>query len=129
MLPKNLLAIIQSRKVSRLRQNDFRKPVVYIMDQELRRRDLKNKIKLEGGESPYNGELPEYPCRLIRDSNKKVCKIVYGEGTGLEWSEELIRNSQDKVFRIKTIYPDKSEKTIELFKNIDNKVELVDYVK
>lgn len=112
-----------------MRQNDFRKPVVYIMDQELRRRDLKNKIKLDSEETPYKGEFPEYPCRLVRDSNKKVCKVIYGEGTGLEWSEELIRNSQDKVFRIKTIYPDKSEKTIELFKNMENKVELVDYVK
>lgn len=112
-----------------MRQNDFRKPVVYIIDQELRRRDLKNKIKLDSEETPYKGELPEYPCRLVRDSDKRVCKVVYAECTNLEWSEELIRNSQDKVYMIKTTYPDKSQETIELFKNMDGKVELIDYVK
>ncbi|AAO35683.1 hypothetical protein K144313037_p20090 (plasmid) [Clostridium tetani] len=110
-----------------MKQNDFRKPVVYILDQELRRRDLKNKIKFEGGEE-YKGELPEYPVRLVRDTNKKVIKCIYAENTELEWSEELIRNTEGKVYKIKTIYPNKSEKAIELFKNPDNRVELIDYV-
>lgn len=112
-----------------MRQNDFRKPVVYIIDQELRRKDLKNKIKFEDEKNLYRGKLPEYPCRLIRDSDKRVYKIVYAAGTNLEWSEELIRNSNNKVFRIKTIYPDRAEETIELFKDIDNKVKLIDYLK
>ncbi|NOH14880.1 hypothetical protein [Clostridium cochlearium] len=110
-----------------MKQNDFRKPVVYILDQELRKRDLKNKIKLEGGEE-YKGELPEYPVRLVRDETKKVIKCIYAENTELQWSEELIRNTEGKVYRIKTIYPDKTEKIIELFKNIDDRVELIDYV-
>ena len=110
-----------------MKQNDFRKPVVYILDQELRKRDLKNKMKLEGGEE-YKGELPEYPVRLVRNESKKVIKCIYAENTELEWMEELIRNTEGKVYRIKTIYPDKTEKTIELFKNIDDRVELIDYV-
>lgn len=110
-----------------MKQNDFRKPVVYILDQELRKRNLKNKIKLEGGEE-YKGELPEYPVRLVRNESKKVIKCIYAENTELEWMEELIRNTEGKVYRIKTIYPDKTEKTIELFKNIDDRVELIDYV-
>jgi len=110
-----------------MKQNDFRKPVVYILDQELRKRDLKNKMKLEGGEE-YKGELPEYPVRLVRNESKKVIKCIYAENTELEWMEELIRNTEGKVYRIKTTYPDKTEKTIELFKNIDDRVELIDYV-
>ena len=110
-----------------MKQNDFRKPVVYILDQELRKRNLKNKIKLESGED-YKGELPEFPVRLIRNADKKVIKCIYAEGTSLEWSEELIRNIEDKVYRIKTTYPDGSFKTIELFKNTDNKVETIKYV-
>lgn len=97
-----------------MRQNDFRKPVVYILEQELRRRDLKNKIKLEGGEE-YKGELPEFPVRLIRNTDKKVIKCIYAEGTSLEWSEELIRNTENKVYRIKVTFPDKTEQLRELY--------------
>lgn len=113
-----------------MKQNDFRKPVVYILDQELRKRDLKNKIRLGDDtiNEEYNGELPEYPVRLVRDETGKVSKVIYAEYTELEWREELIRNAEGKVYRIKTIYPDNTEKTIELFKNNENKVEIIDYV-
>lgn len=107
---------------------DFRKPVVYILDQELRKRNLRNKIQVDGGDSKYKGELPEYPVRLVRDMNKKVIKCIYAENTELQWEEELIRNSQGKVYKIKTIYPDKTHKTVELFKNSDNRVETIEYV-
>ncbi|WP_315114564.1 hypothetical protein [uncultured Clostridium sp.] len=110
-----------------MRQNDFRKPVRYIIDQELRKRDLRNKIYMDGDEE-YKGELPEYPCRLVRNENKKVIKCIYAENTELQWEEELIRNREGKVYRIKTTYPDGSFKILELFKNIDNKVETIEYV-
>ncbi|KIE46938.1 hypothetical protein U732_1129 [Clostridium argentinense CDC 2741] len=111
-----------------MRQNDFRKPVVYILDQELRKRDLRNKIRLDGEKEEYKGDLPQYPCRLVRDESKKVIKCIYAENTGLQWEEELIRNIEGKVYRIKTTYPDGNFKTIELFKNIDGKVETIKYV-
>jgi hypothetical protein len=95
------------------RQNDFRKPVEYILDQELRKRNLKNKISID--DEGYKGELPEFPCRLERDENKKVIKCIYTEGTELEWSEELIRNVEGKVYRIKVTFPDGTTELRELF--------------
>ncbi|EQB3101455.1 hypothetical protein ACYIU4_002818 [Clostridium botulinum] len=112
-----------------MKQNDFRKPVVYILDQELRRRDLKNKIKLEGGEE-YKGELPEYPVKLIRDNNKKVIRCIYAEGTSLEWSEELIRNTEGRVYRLKIVFPNKTEELRELYDDDgDLKLDRYDNVK
>ncbi|PRR77699.1 hypothetical protein CLLI_22630 [Clostridium liquoris] len=106
---------------------NFREPVVYILNQELRKRNFKNQINTQ--EDPiYSGELPEYPCRIIRDSNNKAYKFIYANGTDLQWEEELIRDSGGKVCRIKTIYPDGNSKTIQLIKNTDNKLEIIDYV-
>ncbi|MBU3208513.1 hypothetical protein KPL28_02550 [Clostridium algidicarnis] len=110
------------------KMNDFRKPVVYILDQELRKRDLKNKLRLSTGEERgYKGELQEYPLELIRNSDKKVAKILYGIGVK-KWEEELIRNAEGKVYRIKTTYPDKSTKTIQINKNGERQVISVTYV-
>lgn len=108
-----------------MRSMNFREPVEYIIRQHEKKRNTH--IVVDDDEN-YKGELPEYPCRLIRNENKKVVKIIYAGNTELEWSEELIRNSEDKVYQIKTTYPDKTEKTIELFKNTDNRVETIDYV-
>lgn len=107
---------------------NFREPVVYILDQELRKRNFKNKINTQE-EQPYVGQLPEYPCRLVRsETTKKVVKIIYAEGTELEWSETLIRNTEGRVYRVKTIYPNKSEKVIQLNKNGEQQVVSITYV-
>ncbi|ADK16167.1 hypothetical protein [Clostridium ljungdahlii] len=107
---------------------NFREPVVYVLDQELRKRNLKNKISIDTGDQPYSGELVEYPVQLVRDSNtKKVVKCIYGTGTD-QWSEELIRDTNGKVYRIKTTYPDGSTKTIQINKGLDNLVDNIDYV-
>jgi len=111
-----------------MRQNDFRKPVEYIIDQELKKRNLRGKINVNSNDNEYKGGLPEYPVKLIRNSDKKVEKVIYAEGTKLQWSEELIRNTEGKIYRVKTIYPDKTEKIIQLFKDIDSKVETIDYI-
>ncbi|MFL0197269.1 hypothetical protein ACJDU8_17140 [Clostridium sp. WILCCON 0269] len=107
---------------------NFREPVVYVLNQELRKRDLKNKISIDTGTSEYTGELVEYPVQLIRDSStKKVTKCVYGIGTD-QWSEELIRNSDGQVYQVKTTYPDGSTKTVQINKDSNNLVDNIDYV-
>ena len=108
-----------------MKQNDFRVPVVYILDQELRKRNLRNKIKFDGGD--YD-TLPDYPCRLIRNENGIVTEIIYAENTDSEWKEKLIRNVDNKVYQIETTYPNGETDTIELFKDANNKVNFVDYI-
>ena len=107
---------------------NFRDPVVYILNQELRKRNVGNRISIDTGEQPYTDELVEYPVQLIRDSNtKKVVKCIYGTGSE-EWSEELIRDSSGKVYRIKTTYPDDSTKTVQINKDSNNLIDNIDYV-
>ncbi|MBU3185665.1 hypothetical protein [Clostridium estertheticum] len=105
---------------------NFREPVEYIIKRYDKRKNTK--ITVEDDADKFKVELPEYPCRLVRGANKKVNKVIYAEGTGSEWSEELIRGIKGKVFQIKTTYPDKSSKTVELFKDLDNRVETIKYV-
>ncbi|MBU3171347.1 hypothetical protein [Clostridium estertheticum] len=105
---------------------NFREPVEYIIKRYDKKRNTK--ITVEDDADKFKVELPEYPCRLVRNVNKKVNKVIYAEGTGVEWSEELIRGNDGKVFQIKTTYPDKSSKTVELFKNVNNSVETIKYV-
>ncbi|MEY7998600.1 hypothetical protein AB8U03_00040 [Clostridium sp. Mt-5] len=107
---------------------NFREPVLYVLNQELRKRNLRNKVSIDTGEQPYKGELVEYPVKLMRDpSTKKVIKCVYGTDTD-QWSEELIRDSSGKVYRIKTTYPDGSIKTVQINKDSDNLVDNIDYI-
>lgn len=108
-----------------MKQNDFRVPVVYILDQELRKRNLRNKIKFDS--SDYDS-LPDYPCRLIRNEKGIVTEIIYAENTDSEWKEKLIRNADNKVYQIEMTYPNGETDTIELFKDANNKVNFIDYV-
>lgn len=98
---------------------NFRVPVTYILDQELRKRNFKNQINT--GSNNYT-DLPEFPCKFIRDSvTNKVNSIIYAKDTKLEWSQEFLRDNNDNVFRIRTNFPDSSYEIIEIFK-IDNVV-------
>lgn len=109
-----------------MQETNFRRPVEYI----IKRYHQKNNthiVEVTDAEKD-NLNLPEYPCRLVRSSDGKVEKVIYAEGTELEWSEELIRDADGKVYQIKITYPDGSYKTIELFKNDDDKVETIDYI-
>lgn len=58
---------------------------------------------------PYYPELPEYPCKLIRDSNGKVIEVQYGEDPrGYVWRQILHRDATGKVDYIKQENPDGS---------------------
>lgn len=106
---------------------NFRKPVTYILEQELRKKEFKNKINTVDTQEKI-GDLSDYPCKFLRDSNKKVCKIVYGEDP-YSWSEEFIRDSSDKVVKVKTIYPNGNIKYIKINKTFDGMIGSIEYVK
>ncbi len=99
-----------------------RDPIVYVLDQELRKRNLKNKLQMQNCDL-WDGSLVEYPVQLIRDSSNKVIKCIYGVGEQ-QWSEELIRDSSNKVYEILVTYPDSSQHTI----HIHRTGKLVDFV-
>ena len=99
-----------------------RDPIVYVLDQELRKRNLKNKLQMENG-NLWDGSLVEYPVQLIRDSNNKVIKCIYGVGEQ-QWSEEIMRGSDNKVYQILVTHPDSSQRTI----HIHRTGKLVDFV-
>lgn len=104
---------------------NFRDPVVYILNQELRKRNVGNKISVDTGEQPYTGQLVEYPIQLIRDADtKKVVKCIYGTDSD-QWSEELIRDGSGKVYQIKTTYPDGSIETVQINKGSNNLVDTI----
>jgi sirohydrochlorin ferrochelatase len=103
---------------------NFRKPVVYVLEQELRKRSLGNRITVDAGEQQYNGELAEYPVQFLRDSDKKIIKCIYGVADE-QWSEELIRDSNGKVYQIKATYPNGSVETIQINKGSDNLVDTI----
>ncbi|NMM62365.1 hypothetical protein HBE96_06615 [Clostridium sp. P21] len=99
---------------------NFRDPVVYVLNQELRKRNLRNKVSIEPG---WDGELIQYPVELIRDSNKKVTKIIYATGAD-QWSQKLIRDGTGKIYQVKTTFPDSSTETIQInrFDNVVNTI-------
>src|SRR3712207_6143569 len=104
---------------------NFREPVEYIVSRHEKKKNTKISV-IENANDP-NLNLPEYPVRLLRDETKKVIKIIYSEGTDSQWSRELIRNSKGQVYKMKTIFPDSSSKTVKVFRN-SNLVEYIDYV-
>ncbi|WPC42968.1 hypothetical protein [Clostridium sp. JS66] len=93
---------------------NFREPVVYVLDQEFRKRNLKNKISIDNTE--WNGELETYPIELIRNENNIVVKILHGVGVS-QWSEEFIKNSDEQVEKIKYTYPDETSEIIQLIRD------------
>lgn len=102
---------------------NFRDPVVYVLNQELRKRNLRNKVSIEPG---WDGELIQYPIKLIRDSNKKVTKIIYATGED-QWFQELIRDGTGKIYQVKTTFPDSSTETMQVNRVsslVDNLVEI-----
>ncbi|AKA70127.1 hypothetical protein [Clostridium scatologenes] len=95
---------------------NFRDPVVYVLNQELRKRNLKNKLSIDNGDTEWNGELETYPIELVRDENNIVIKCLHGVGVA-QWSEEFIRNEDGIVAKILMTYPDATTNTIQLIRD------------
>ncbi|KEH99964.1 hypothetical protein [Clostridium botulinum] len=108
-----------------MKRMNFRDPVEYIVKRYEKKIGTKISVILDADNPNLN--LPEYPVKLVRDNTKKVVKVIYAEDTSSEWSKELIRNSEGYVYKIKTIFPDGSSKTVEIFKS-DNMVDNINYV-
>lgn len=92
-----------------------RDPIVYVLNQELRKRNLKDNLQLDA-EAGWDGTLVEYPVQLIRDENNKVVKCLYGVGDE-QWSEEIIRDDNNIATAVKTTYPDGSVKTVHIHRS------------
>lgn len=90
-----------------------------------KRRTLSDNEPQNGGEllesgGMYNAELPENPCKLLRDEKGRVYKCIYGEfeelseeddGTQIIWQQEIIRDASGKTIAIEATYPDGSTST------------------
>lgn len=102
--------------------NNFREPVEYIIKQYWR----KKLLRIKGDDDAVNDELPQYPFKIIRNSDNKAEKIIYAEGEAMEWSEELIRDWRGKVTRIKVTLPKIDDETdyyyIDLARNQNDQV-------
>lgn len=88
--------------MSKLGFKNFRDPVVYVLDQELRKRNFKNSIKTSSKEYRV---LEEYPCKVVRDSKGLVTRCIYGDTLSNQWFEDIIRDGKGKVSMIKITYP------------------------
>ena len=75
---------------------------------------------------PISADLPEYPCKLIRDAGGKVNEIQYGESsTGYVWRQLLVRFADGKIDKIIQENPDGSFNIV-LHRGLNNKIELID---
>jgi hypothetical protein len=83
-----------------------------------------------GGSSvtpPYYPELPEYPCKIIRDATGKVTEVQYGETPrGYVWRQILVRGTDGKLDYIKQENPDGSFNIVFHRDTTTGKVEEVD---
>lgn len=120
--------------------NDYREPIEYVVDRYFKRQkwyDSNNldseKTQLKAGEF-IDDSLPDIPCKIIRDEKEQAYKFIYGEIDLLEtdeecspviWQQEIIRNSNGIVEKIKTTYPDGSSVEEELIR--DNNGLVSDY--
>ncbi len=120
---------------------DYREPIERVVDKYFENKrwhsENSNELLITNGTSiqaglPNNLDLPEAPCKLFRNEQGQVDKIIYGNFESLEseeeccpmvWQEELIRNEQGQVVKILTTYPDGSVSETELIRNEDGKVE------
>lgn len=114
---------------------DFMRPAKIIFDRLDQQRNKRIVINGHDGTShsvssvfpPFYPDLPEYPCKLIRDAaTGKVTEVQYGEGSrGFMWRQILVRGADGKLDHIKQENPDGSFNIV-LHRNIGtNKVELV----
>ncbi|WP_129596039.1 hypothetical protein [Anaerophilus nitritogenes] len=118
---------------------DFRDPIEYVVNQYFQEKKMIG-LNSDGEDSGYtlNGSfyqddnLPDEPVYIIRDEDKRVKKVVYGnvdilledeEADPIIWMEELIRDNHGKVEKIKVVYPDGEELVKEIKRNENGKVE------
>lgn len=74
-----------------------------------------------------DASLPEYPCRLIRDSNGKVIEFQYGENEdgSYIWRQLLIKDENGRVTRITQENPDDTFDIV-FNRDVNDKVDVID---
>lgn len=115
---------------------DFMQPAKIIFDRLEQQKNKKIVINGNDGSShgggsvtpPYYPDLPEYPCKLIRDATTgKVTEVQYGESSrGFVWRQILVRGADGKLDHIKQENPDGSFNIVLHRNATTHKVELVD---
>jgi hypothetical protein len=108
-------------------------PTKTIFDRLYNQRNQKVVVNGNGGVNgkdvppPFYPDLPEYPCKLIRNADNKVVEIRYGNDSqkGYVWRQFIHRSSTTgKVDYIEQENPD-GKFHIVLNRNSDDKVEVI----
>ena len=116
---------------------DYKEPIEYVVDNYFKRQRFLT-LNRRGAEGhPLNQSaapdfiLPEVPVFLIRDTDNKVRKVIYGnvellmldeDSDPVIWQEELVRDTYGKVVQLITTYPDGEAVTTELSRDSDGRV-------
>ena len=122
--------------------NDYREPIVYVVERFFAQRRMSESNSSSFGEMsllgglPPDSTLPTEPTHLVRNTNGVVEKIIYGDFDLLQnhnendefdpviWQQELIREN-DKVVAITTTYPNGATVTKTLVWDSNNKLDRV----
>lgn len=103
------------------RFNDVRGPIEHVVDQYfLKKKMLKDNTEEDNynpnGSNYIDDVLPTVPVFIIRDSEDKAYRFIYGnvdallnedeESDPIIWQEELVRDNTSRVTSIITTYPD-----------------------
>lgn len=116
---------------------DFMQPAKTVFDRLYQQKNQRVVINGNDGSKsanvipPFYPNLPEYPCKLVRDAAGKVTEIQYGLDTmrapnkRYVWRQIIHRGNDGKVDYIEQENPDGSF-DITFHRNADNKVEIID---
>ncbi len=120
---------------------DYRKPISYIVDQELAKKKFiesnrSGSTSISGisfqTASIVNEKMPESPIFFVRDNLDRVKKIIYGnteveeEGMNEVGTEEFITDTSGRIIRIIQTYPSGMQVHINLNRNSAGKVEFIE---
>lgn len=100
---------------------DYKEPIEYVVENYFQKAkwnhsnsSLYNTMSFQ---SPVDRKLslPEIPCKVFRNDDNLIYKVVYGNLKALEmeeecspviWQQEIIRDNSGKIVKILTTYPD-----------------------
>ncbi len=106
--------------MSGINYRSIRDPILYVVDEHFKQKRVIASASVSStgrGDTdtiPVDDILPDLPLLIIRNGNI-VERLIHGnvellgkdaEGDIIIWQEELIRDSEGKVVKIRTTYPD-----------------------
>lgn len=93
--------------------------------------DQGNASEIETGSPDWQEDLPDSPCRIVRDNQGKVSYCLYGDynllGAGGDqdaviWQQKIIRDGLGRAIQVETTYPDGSTKEDIMVRDAQNLV-------